>query len=136
MREDHSIKIAGKSYKLRYRLEQRDEIERAGDGAPLLQVIISGKIRDQATVVWAGIRGANPAAKVTPRGLIEAFQQHNDKGGDYYQDVFCPAVIALGEAGLLGRKADIDELKRMVGYEDPEGKDEAGGAPESVRAAE
>lgn len=131
-----TIRLAGKAYRFRYQLVQRDEIERAigGDNA-LLGIMLSGKLRDQATIVWSGIKAADPDQRVTPRGIIEEFQKHNDKGGDYYQDVYCVAAILACESGLLGRKADVEELKRLLDYQAPEGKDEAE-PPAAVRAAE
>jgi hypothetical protein len=140
MPKDYEVRIAGKKYRLRYRLDTRDEIEQRASGTEprsILDIMRSGNMRDQATVVWGGVRGASPDTKVTPRGLIVEFQAHNDKGGDYYQDVVCPAYIAVAESKLMG-DTDIAEWKRIIGYREPEGKDEpeAAGVPEAVRAAE
>jgi hypothetical protein len=137
MPRDYQVFIAGRKYPLRYRLDARDEIEqRASNGEPraLMQIMVSGSVRDQATVVWGGVKGAKPDVKITPRGLIEEFQRHNDKGGDYYQDVVCQAYIAAAESKLLG-DVDLAEFKRIIGFKEPEGKDE-GGPPAAVRAAE
>jgi hypothetical protein len=103
-----------------------------------MDVMSSGRVRDQALVVWGGIQGANRngKAKLTARDLIEAFQVHNDKGGDYYQDVLSVAYTAVCESGLLGRDANLSELKRLFAFKDAEGKDDAADAPASVPAAE
>jgi hypothetical protein len=138
MPRDEKVLIAGKPYRLRYLLPVRDEIEErcsgTGEHRALLNIIYSGKLRDQATVVWGGIRGADRDAKVTPRGLIELFQTHNDKGGDYYQQIYCPAAILAAESKLCG-DVDIAEMKRQLAYKDPEGKEQAD-PPATVKAAE
>lgn len=144
MPRDYQVTIAGRSYKLRYRLDARDEIEQRasnGETRALMQIMVSGSVRDQATVVWGGVKGARPDAKITPRGLIEEFQKHNERGGpngtpgDYYQDIVCQAYIAVAESKLLG-DVDLAEFKRIIGFKEPEeGKDEAG-PPAAIRAAE
>lgn len=138
MRDDVTVTLAGKRYPLRYRLEQRDQIEEAGSNQvtlrSLFEVMTSGRVRDQAIVLWAGIKGANQAAKVTPRGLIEEFDRHDAKGGDYYNDVLQPAYIAVIDGGLLGKDADADEYRRLLKFKDAEGKDD--GPPASVPAGQ
>lgn len=144
MPKDLRIKLDGKPYRMRYTLRERYDIERvANASAPnagnLTDILTSGKMLEQAIVIWAGIKGADPDVKMTPRGVIEACDRHNQHG-DYYQEVYCPAAVLAVESGLIGKKVDLDEFRRLIGYEEPKGKEEAEGGeeppPEAVRAAE
>jgi hypothetical protein len=136
--KDYTVTIAGKNFRLRYQLDQRDDIEQRAESGPngtrsLLAIIASGNVRDQATFVWGGIKGAKPDTKLTPRGIIVEFQRHNEQGNgaDYYQDIVCPAFIAACESKLLG-EFPVEELKRIIGYREPgkgEAEDAAGSEP-------
>jgi len=137
---DSSIKVGSKVYKLRFRLPDRELIEDKASGSTpraLLEIMVSGRIHDQAVVVYAGIRGADRDTKVTPRGLIEEFQRHNERGNgsDYYTDIVVPVYVQVAEAKLLG-DVNMPEFKRQIGFRE-EGKDEGETAgPEAVKAQE
>jgi hypothetical protein len=125
--KEAEVVIAGKTYTLRYRLSDRREIEIKSEKG-LWSTMTSGELEDQAIVVWAGLAYAD--RKLTPRGVIELFEQHLEQGGDYYP-ILKKAIWCLIDARVLG---DVNraELVRILGDPDEDVKKaEGGGDPKA-----
>jgi hypothetical protein len=131
---ERAVEIAGKTYGLRYLLNDRAEIERLCDGHHLLDVLTSGRIEYQAVLVWAGLRHTN--RKLTPRAVLELLQKHLDRGGQFFEDVVKVAMKAAVVDGHLIGAMDEAAFTRTFFPGDADeqaGKEDEGG---SVRAAE
>jgi hypothetical protein len=123
------IVIAGKEYVLRYRLSDREVIEEKLGGKALWDAMTSGTLKDQATLIWGGLKHAD--RKLTPGGVIALLEQHLEKEDDYVESILRPAYWALLEGKLLG-SFNPAEMKRLWGDPDaPKGE-----APKAVAAGQ
>lgn len=128
------VTIAGKPYRLRYLLTDRQAIEARCEGKPIMDVIQSGRIEFQAVFVWAGLHHADK--KLTVGEVVRLFQRHQDKGGDYFPDIVKPAFLSALVDGKFVGHIEEKAARALLGMdEDEEGKDEAD-PPASVPAAE
>jgi hypothetical protein len=121
MAKDHRVTIAGKEYQLRYRLSDRQEIEAKFPGRGLFHVMFSGALREQVTVLWAGMKSSD--RRLTVSAVESLLEDHVEQGGDYMDDVIRVAYRAVFDSRLLGR-ADEEGVRRLLGFED-EGKEAA-----------
>lgn len=117
---NYTVSIAGEDYTLRYRLSDREEIEKRA-GKTLWDAVFSGLLQDQAVVIWAGIR--HERKKLTPAAVIDLLELHIEKTGESYQPIYLTAMEACLKSKTLGNvnEAEIDRV--LAGLR--EGKAEA-----------
>jgi len=91
----------------------RDEIEsKLGKG--LLEAMFSGQVKDQATILWGGMKHSD--RKLTPGGVMRILQDHSDQGHDY-DPVLKAAMRIVFESRVLGTYNDV-ELNRLLADEE------------------
>lgn len=124
MPKERVVEIAGKEYRLRYSLLDRDAIERALGDKTLMEAAASGTIRSVAAFIWGGLRYRN--RKQSVEDVLEMLSEHQKAGGNY-DGIAKVAMRAMVEANIFPPSINSAFLDRIFGKEDAEdeeGKDE------------
>jgi hypothetical protein len=115
------VTIAGKEYEFRYRLSDRQDIEKRTQ-KPLWDSVFSGELSDQVVVMWGGLKHANK--NLTPDALLDYLERDMDDTGESYQRHYLVAMRAALTSKVLGN-VNTEEVERIL--QNLEGKGDAKG---------
>jgi hypothetical protein len=115
------VTIAGKEYEFRYRLSDRQDIEKRA-GKTLWDAVFSGELTDQLAVMWGGLKHANK--NLTPDALLERLEQDTEQTGESYQRHYLVCMRSVLTSKVLGNinEEEVERILRSL-----EGKEEAKG---------
>jgi len=109
------VTLAGRPYELKYRLQELADIEQR-TGKTLWNAIVSGELRDTATILWVGLKHTDKKLG-SPDAVIDLLQRHlEDAPGNSTRSVFFAAVRCAVASKLLGgpEEVSVEELERVL----------------------
>lgn len=115
----HTAAIAGKTFEFRYRLSDRQDIEKR-TGKSLWDSVFSGELTDQVAVMWGGLKHTNK--NLTPDAVLDYLEKDTESTGESYQRHYIVAMRACLTSKILGN-INEEEVERIL--QKMEGKEEA-----------